>query len=87
MVPISKDALDGPALLINLAVVHAWIGEPDQAIETLAPLIRVHWGISYGQLKLDPIGSRSEKIRALTLWQAVSRVSAAGLELLVTFRL
>jgi hypothetical protein len=54
MVPISKDALDGPALLINLAVVHAWIGEPDQAIETLAPLIRVHWGISYGQLKLDP---------------------------------
>jgi hypothetical protein len=25
-----------------------------QAIETLVPLIKVPWGISYGQLKADP---------------------------------
>jgi hypothetical protein len=38
MVPISKDAVEGPVLLINLAVVYAWTGESDRAIETLAPL-------------------------------------------------
>ncbi len=54
MVPISKDALDSPALSINLAVVYAWTAESDQAIETLAPLIKVPSGISYGQLKFDP---------------------------------
>jgi hypothetical protein len=31
MVPISKDAMDGPGLLANLAVVYAWTGESDQA--------------------------------------------------------
>jgi hypothetical protein len=54
MVPISKDALDGPALLINLAVVYAWTGESDLAIGTLIPLTKVPAGIFYGPLKRDP---------------------------------
>jgi hypothetical protein len=54
MVPISKDAMVGPALLINLAVVYAWIGESDLAIQTLTPLAKIPWGIFYGQLKLGP---------------------------------
>jgi serine/threonine protein kinase len=69
-VPISKDALDGPALLINLAVVYAWTGRTDLAFGTLAPLAKIPWGIFYGPLKLDPYweplrkDSRFDKILA-----------------------
>jgi hypothetical protein len=54
MLPISKDAQDGPALFINLAVVYAWTSEPDLAFDTLAPLTKIPYGIFYGPLKLDP---------------------------------
>jgi tetratricopeptide (TPR) repeat protein len=53
MLPISLDAVDGPGLVINLAVVYAWVGEPDLAFETLRPLTRVPGGIFYGQLKRE----------------------------------
>jgi TolB-like protein/Tfp pilus assembly protein PilF len=55
MLPISKDAVDGPSVLINLAVVYAWTGEPDLAFETLSPLTKTPSGIYYGKLKLDPL--------------------------------
>jgi hypothetical protein len=61
MVPISEDAMVGPRLLINLAVVYAWTGQSDQAIETLPPLIKVPWSIFYGPLKLDPCWERLGK--------------------------
>jgi hypothetical protein len=54
MLPISRDAVDGPGLLINLAVVYAWTGEPDLAFETLSSLTKTPSGIYYGNLKLDP---------------------------------
>jgi hypothetical protein len=54
MLPVSKDAMDGPIVLINLAVVYAWTAEPDLAIETLASLVKTPAGISYGQLKREP---------------------------------
>ena len=54
MLPISKDALDGPGILINLAVVYAWSNELDLAFEILSPLTKTPNGIYYGQLKLDP---------------------------------
>jgi tetratricopeptide (TPR) repeat protein len=38
MLPISKDAVDGPGIAQNLAVVYAWTNELDLAFETLAPL-------------------------------------------------
>jgi len=34
ILPVSKDALDGPGVLKNLAVVYAWSGELDLAFET-----------------------------------------------------
>ena len=34
MWPISKDAMVGPSLVINLAVVYAWSNELDLAFET-----------------------------------------------------
>jgi len=37
-----------------LAVVYAWTGEKDQAIEQLRATLRYPSVISYGQLKLHP---------------------------------
>jgi TolB-like protein/tRNA A-37 threonylcarbamoyl transferase component Bud32 len=55
MLPISDDAVDGPPLLINLAVVYAWSNEIDLAFETLEPLVKIPSGVFYGSLKLDPL--------------------------------
>lgn len=52
--PISKDAIRGPRILMNLAVVYAWTDEFDRAFETLSPLTKTPFGIFYGQLKRDP---------------------------------
>ena len=54
MRPIAKDAIDGPYLAANLALVYAWSGERDLAIEQLSALARIPAGPSYGDLKLNP---------------------------------
>ncbi len=38
MLPISKDALDGPGIVVNLAVVYAWTNELDLAFEDVESL-------------------------------------------------
>jgi serine/threonine-protein kinase len=55
LLPISKDALDGMTLAINLAKIYTWIGEKDLAIEQIAAVQRVPNELSYGSLKLNPI--------------------------------
>ena len=52
--PIAKDAGDGPYLAANLALVYAWTGERDLAIEQLSALAKIPGGPSYGDLKLNP---------------------------------
>ena len=54
MLPISQDAVGGPAVLKNLAVVYTWTDEPQRAFETLRYLTKVPSGVYYGDLKLDP---------------------------------
>ena len=54
LLPISKDAIDGADLAINLAQIYAWSGEKDLAIEKIAELARVPSKLSYGLLKLHP---------------------------------
>jgi serine/threonine protein kinase/Tfp pilus assembly protein PilF len=54
LLPISKDAVVGAGLITNLAVIYAWTGEKDLAIEQLALSTRIPAGVSYGELKLDP---------------------------------
>ena len=61
LLPISKDAVDGPVLAVNLAQIYAWTGEKDLAIEQIAAVERVPNPLSYGLLKLHP---RFEKIVA-----------------------
>ena len=41
LLPISKDAIDGADLAINLAQIYAWTGEKDRAIEQIAAVERV----------------------------------------------
>ncbi len=54
LLPISKDAIDGADLAINLAQIYAWTGEKDRAIEQIAAVERVPNSLSYGLLKLHP---------------------------------
>jgi tetratricopeptide (TPR) repeat protein len=55
MLPTSEDAMEGPCLELNLAVVYAWTNELDLAFEQLSSLSKVANGIFYGQLKWDPL--------------------------------
>ena len=54
LTPIGKDALNGPLLVGYLAVIYAWTGEKDRALEQLeiATSVPSYW--SYGNLKLHP---------------------------------
>jgi hypothetical protein len=52
--PIAKDSLDGPPLVSNLALIYAWTGERDLAIEQLAIVAEIPCGPSYGDLRLNP---------------------------------
>jgi TolB-like protein/class 3 adenylate cyclase/Flp pilus assembly protein TadD len=54
LLPISKDALEGPIYVTNLALIYAWVGEKDRAFEQLAISAKYPIAISYGELKLDP---------------------------------
>jgi TolB-like protein/class 3 adenylate cyclase len=54
LLPISKDAIDGAFLAINLAQIYAWIGDKDHAIEQIAALEGAPNPLSYGLLKLHP---------------------------------
>ena len=55
MAPIFKDAVDGPDILANLAVVYAWAGELDLAFATLEPLKKTPSFIGYGDFKCDSL--------------------------------
>jgi serine/threonine protein kinase/Flp pilus assembly protein TadD len=53
LLPISKDAREGPDILASLATVYAWTGEVDQAFSTLEQLTKIPFGVYYGELKRD----------------------------------
>ncbi len=54
LLPVTKDALDGAELMKYLAVIYAWCGEKDLAIEQIADTLRIPSTLSYGNLKLHP---------------------------------
>ncbi len=54
LLPITKDAVDGPSYVVNLAMIYALVGEKDLALEQLAISAQTTGGISYGELKLYP---------------------------------
>jgi TolB-like protein/Flp pilus assembly protein TadD len=54
LLPIAKDAMDGPNYITNLAMIYAWTGEKDLALEQLAMAAQIPSGVTYGELKLYP---------------------------------
>jgi TolB-like protein/class 3 adenylate cyclase/Tfp pilus assembly protein PilF len=70
LLPVTKDALNGAEILYFYAVICAWTGERDLAIQQLEILAKIPAGVSYGEIRLDPFwdplrgDSRFEKIVA-----------------------
>src|SRR5438093_792872 len=54
LTPVAKNAVDGPEILYFFAVICAWTGERDLAIEQLETLAKIPGGANYGELRLDP---------------------------------
>jgi TolB-like protein/Tfp pilus assembly protein PilF len=79
LLPVSKDALRGPALVKYLAMIAAWVGDKDFACQQLASVIRPPSPVTYGQLKLMPFWDslrgtpRFEKIVASLAPQVVKK--------------
>jgi tetratricopeptide (TPR) repeat protein len=70
LLPVEKDAINGPLMNEYLAIIAAWVGDKDLACEQLRAAIRVPSSLSYGRLKMlpfwDPLrgDARFEKIVA-----------------------
>jgi tetratricopeptide (TPR) repeat protein len=54
LLPVEKNALDGMIVAKYLAMIAAWVGDNDFAIDQLANIIRHPSNLSYGELKLLP---------------------------------
>jgi serine/threonine-protein kinase len=54
LMPMAKDSTDGPQLVFHLAVIYAWTGERDLAIQQLEIVSKIPNGPTYGMLRLDP---------------------------------
>ncbi len=52
--PIAKDSYWGPKWVMNLALVYAWTGERDRALEQLERVATIPNGPTYGDLLLNP---------------------------------
>jgi Predicted integral membrane protein len=54
LLPVEKDAFDGPAMIKFFAIIAAWVGDKDLACEQLATALRTPGHLNYGELKLMP---------------------------------
>jgi serine/threonine protein kinase/tetratricopeptide (TPR) repeat protein len=54
LAPMAKDSLDGVDVLYIYAVICAWTGERDLAVEQLETLVKIPAGPSYGDIRLSP---------------------------------
>jgi tetratricopeptide (TPR) repeat protein len=53
--PIARESLNGPRWVANLALVYAWTGERDRALEQLEKIATLPgYGPTYGDLLLNP---------------------------------
>ncbi|MBA2433809.1 MAG: hypothetical protein H0V54_01755 [Chthoniobacterales bacterium] len=57
LLPASKDAIVGPLLLQNLALIYAWTGEKTEALRTLKKVTSMPGYLSYGLLLRHPLWS------------------------------
>jgi serine/threonine protein kinase/TolB-like protein/lipopolysaccharide biosynthesis regulator YciM len=55
LMPVGKSAYEGALLIKNLAIIYAWTGEKDRAIERLTEAVKLPNDVSYGNLRLNPL--------------------------------
>ncbi|HJY54437.1 MAG TPA: hypothetical protein VKD89_10455, partial [Candidatus Udaeobacter sp.] len=56
LTPVSKNAIEGATLVRYLAVIYAWAGDKDRAIQRLAETTYLPGShVSYGYLRLHPL--------------------------------
>ena len=56
LIPVSKNAIEGATLVRYLAVIYAWTGDKDRAIQRLAETTYLPGShVSYGYLRLHPL--------------------------------
>jgi tetratricopeptide (TPR) repeat protein len=54
LMPIAKDSYWGPGLVADLALVYAWTGERDRALDQLEIVVKIPAGLTYGDLRFNP---------------------------------
>jgi tetratricopeptide (TPR) repeat protein len=55
LMPTSKSAIDGAMMIQYLAIIYAWVGEKDRAIERLTEALKLPGNhVTYGHLRLHP---------------------------------
>ena len=54
LLPVEKDPVLAVSLVAHLAIIAAWVGDKDLAVEQLESIIRRPSLLSYGGLKLFP---------------------------------
>ncbi|MDQ2659412.1 MAG: protein kinase, partial [Verrucomicrobiota bacterium] len=53
LLPVERDAVDGPNILVRLAAVYAMIGDPDHALDLLEPAAKMPGATNFGALTLE----------------------------------
>lgn len=54
LLPVEKDAINGPRMIMYFAIIAAWVGDKDLACEQLGVATRFPTSPTYGELKLLP---------------------------------
>ncbi len=55
LIPVSRDAMDGPVYSARLAEIYTIVGDCDAAIDKLEYLLEIPAGVHVGELKVDPV--------------------------------
>jgi TolB-like protein/class 3 adenylate cyclase/Tfp pilus assembly protein PilF len=55
LLPVSKNAIEGPLVIKYLGLIYAWTGEKNDAFTRLDTVVHLPSYLSYGQLRLHPI--------------------------------
>ncbi len=75
LLPISKDAYTGPYLQHQLVRIYILTGEPQKAVDLLAPLLDTPYYLTPGWLRVDPT---FDPLRKLPRFQALFAVTQLG---------
>jgi Flp pilus assembly protein TadD len=54
LLPIRRDAIEGPYLQHYLGRIYILVGEPEKALDQLEPLLKIPYYLSPGWLRIDP---------------------------------